>query len=49
MDKKFEILEKLRSQLEDDSYLLDEVVRAMTTDQALDILKFVAKSQDVEL
>lgn len=49
MDEKFEILEKLRSQLKDDSYLLDEVVKAMTTDQALDILKFVAKLHDVEL
>lgn len=49
MDEKFEILEKLRSQLEDDSYLLDEVVRAMTTYQALDILKFVAKSHNIDL
>lgn len=48
MDEKFEILEKLRSQL-NDSYLLDEVVMAMTTDQALDILKFVARMHDINM
>lgn len=48
MDEKFEILETLRSQL-NDGYLLEEVIRAMTTDYALDILKFVAKSHDIDL